>query len=177
MGTSAGPIPKQDESNSQSVQATSTTHEPTIQEIRSWNVRKLLDWIKQNSPNALTPEYEKKFLEADIDGDSFLDNADNNAFFRQAGLTLGASQRLAKLARKTLSKKSKFCLLHHFTQQLANNVTGDSEQAELTELADIASKRRRLENQKCLQLSPLRGSSAIYETKSVVVRCVLSFHF
>ena len=115
MSTSAGPIPKQDESSSQSVQATSTTHEPTIQEIRSWDEHKLLDWIKQNSPNALKPEYEMKFLDAEIDGDTFLNNAGNDATFVQVGLPVGASHRLAKLAKKTLGRKSKVCLLHHFT--------------------------------------------------------------
>ena len=114
MGTSAGPTHKQDESSSQPVQAMSATNEPTIQEIKGFDEVNLLKWIRENLSLRLKPEAERKFLDAEIDGESFLSHAGDDAFFQKAGLTLGVSDKLARLAEKTLDRKSE-CICLHYT--------------------------------------------------------------
>ena len=113
MGTSAGPTHKQDESSSQPVQAMSATNEPTIQMIKSWNAKQLLDWIQQNLPVPLDNEDKELFLKAKIKGSVFLEGAGDRGFFQSAGLSFGASFKLARLAKDTMGRKSKWLRLHH----------------------------------------------------------------
>ena len=89
----------------------SATNEPTIQMIKSWNTNQLLDWIQQNLPVPLDNEDKELFLKAKIDGNAFLGVAGDRDFFRSAGLAPGVSQNLAQLAKDTMGRKSKFCLL------------------------------------------------------------------
>jgi hypothetical protein len=120
MSTSAEPNPKQSELSSQSNQAMPAANEFTIDKVKSWNTNKLLEWIQQKLYIPLKPEDAKKFLDADIDGEAFLGLASDRESFRSVGLTLGASQKLAQLAKNlaelmkdTTSGKSKYCPLHH----------------------------------------------------------------
>ena len=109
MSTSAGPDSKQDELSSRSVQEVSTK-EHTIQDIRSWDEHKLLEWIKQNLSRRLKRKYERKLLSSKIDGDIFLDYAGDSSLYEQLGISSKTSHKLAKLAT---SVKSKYCRLHY----------------------------------------------------------------
>jgi hypothetical protein len=143
-----------------------TFPESIIEEIRSLDSKELPKWIQTKLSIQLKLGDDEKFLDAEIDGKAFLDLAsDKDLFinvFMRAGLSLGISGRLAQRASNIIRRKR------------------DIERAGLAGL-DTASKRRRVEgetessNRKRLQLSPLPGSNAIYETKSAVVRCALSF--
>jgi hypothetical protein len=75
--------------------------------IRSWSATELLAWIQENMPLALTDNDKEKFLKENITGDTLLDDPSKNTF-RDAGLSLGASVGLAKLAMEIIDKKSKF---------------------------------------------------------------------
>ena len=111
MSTLPDPDPKQTDRSSQVGQAEPTINEPTVQEIRSWNEDKLLEWIQQKLSRPLKPEDGKKLLDAGTDGEVFLECAGSGEFFREAGLSLGASHKLTKLARNTISKKSKYSIM------------------------------------------------------------------
>jgi hypothetical protein len=95
------PNPEQNELSSQA-------NEPTTHEIRSWDKNKLLLWIQQKLSVPLKPTDAEKFLNAEIDGSVFLQGADDKKFFQDAGLSFGASFKLAKLAGET-SKHSLSC--------------------------------------------------------------------
>jgi len=63
-------------------------------------------------PVPLDSEDKELFLKAKIDGNAFLGVASNLDFFNvRVGLAPGVSQNLAQLAKDTMGRKSKFCLL------------------------------------------------------------------
>ena len=114
MDTFPEPNSKQNELNSQAGQAEaaeSATNKPSIQEIRSKGPKDLLKWIKKSTQ--LDDEDEESFLKAKIKGTVFLAGAGDRGFFQDAGLSFGASVILARLAAKTISRKSKYSYLYH----------------------------------------------------------------
>ena len=111
MSTLPDPDPRQTDRSSQAGHAEPTINEPSVQELRSWNEAKLLEWIQQKLSVPLKPDDEEKFLNARTDGEVFLECAGSGEFFREAGLSLGASHKLTKLARNTISKKSKYSIM------------------------------------------------------------------
>ena len=111
MSTLPDPDPKQTDRCSQVGQAEPTINEPTIQEIRTWKAKKLLEWIQQKVSVPLEPDDEEKFLNARIDGEVFLGAAGNKEFFRWAGSSFGASFKLSELAENIVSKKSKYSII------------------------------------------------------------------
>ena len=111
MSTLPDPDPKQTDRSSQVGQAELTINEPTIQEIRTWKVKKLLEWIQQKVSIPLESDNEEKFLNAEIDGEVFLGAAGNKEFFRWAGFSFGASFKLSELAENIVSKKSKYSIM------------------------------------------------------------------
>ena len=113
MSTLPDPDPRQTDRSSQVGQAEPTINEPAVQELRSWNEAKLLEWIQQKLSVPLKPDDEEKFLNAEISGEVFLDSAGSEDFYTRPsiGLSFGASFRLAKLARNTISKKSKYSIM------------------------------------------------------------------
>ena len=117
MSTSAEPNPKQSELSSQSNQAMPT--ELTIDKVTSWKTNHLFDWIQQNLKNPLDDDDKKAFFISKIDGEAFLGLASDRESFRSVGLSLGASQKLAQLAKKLVElvndpiyEKCKDCCLH-----------------------------------------------------------------
>jgi hypothetical protein len=86
------------EQNELSFQAKFAADEPTIEEIGSWDENKLLEWIQGKLSIPLKHEDGAKFLNAGIDGTVFFGGAGNMGFFERAGLSFGASFKLAKLA-------------------------------------------------------------------------------
>ena len=113
MSTLPDPDPKQTDRSSQVGQAEPTINEPTVQEIRSWDEDKLLEWIQQKLSRPLNPNDKEKFLKAGIDGVVFLASAGSEDFYTRPsiGLSFGASFQLAELARNTISKKSKYSIM------------------------------------------------------------------
>jgi hypothetical protein len=81
----------------------------------------------------LEPTDEEKFLNAGIDGTVFFGGAGDKKFFQDAGLSFGASFKLAELAREI--KKSKHSLSYHERNSDSQLTVsqGDSEQAGDTE--------------------------------------------
>ena len=110
MSTSAEPNSKQSE---QSGQVMTATNGPTMQEIRSWDEAKLLKWVQQKLSKPLKSTEAKLFLNAGIDGEVFLEGAGDRGFFQHAGLPFGVSVKLARLAKDTMGRKSKWFRLHH----------------------------------------------------------------
>jgi hypothetical protein len=108
MDASPEPTPELNELSSQASQTKSTTNEPTFQEIRSWDKNKLLQWIQDKLSVPLELTDTEKLLNAEIDGTVFFRGAGNMGFFERAGLSFGASFKLAKLAGET-SKHSLSC--------------------------------------------------------------------
>ena len=111
MSTLPDPDPKQTDGSSQVGQAEPTINEPTVQEIRSWDEDKLLEWIQQKLSRPLKPNDKEKLLNAEIDGEVFLGAAGNKEFFRWAGFSFGASFKLSELAENIVSKKSKYSIM------------------------------------------------------------------
>ena len=101
----------------QSSQAMPAKNELTVDEVKGWNTSELLERIQEDLFKPFKPEDEKKFLDADIDGEAFLGLAGDREFFRSVGLTPGASQKLSQLAMKlaepvkdaTVGNKSECC--------------------------------------------------------------------
>jgi len=113
MSTLPDPDPKQTDRSSQVSQAEPTINEPTVQEIRSFDEAKLLEWIQQKLSVPLKPDDEEKFLNAEISGEVFLDSAGSEDFYTRPsiGLAFGASFQLAELAREVIGRKSKYSYL------------------------------------------------------------------
>ena len=86
-------------------QAKPATNEPTTHEIRSWNAVKLLEWIQPKLSTPLDPDDAEKFQNAKIDGEVFLEGVGRSVFM-EAGLSFGASFKLAELAKQTTGRKS-----------------------------------------------------------------------
>jgi len=87
---------------------------PTIEEVKKWDVGKLLEWIQQQEPNVLPNDKVENFKKARIAGRAFLTQAGNANFFREEfSLSIGDSLALADLAKEikegeTAGIKSKF---------------------------------------------------------------------
>jgi hypothetical protein len=104
-----------------SSQAKPVTNEPTTQDIKGWNVAKLLEWIKQKKPDLLRDEDIEKFETERISGRTFLKYAGNTDFFRNdCHLPPRTSSDLADLAKEladpateTNDRKSKYYLSYH----------------------------------------------------------------
>jgi len=111
MSTLPDPDPKQTDRSSQVGQAEPTINEPTVQEIRSWDEDKLLEWIQQKLSRPLKPNDKDKFLSAGIDGEVFLNHGGDWEFFMRVGFSHGVSDKLSELARNTISKKSKYSIM------------------------------------------------------------------
>jgi hypothetical protein len=73
---------------------------PTVQQMKDWNKDELLKWILQEKPNLLSDDDLEKFKAAKIEGVDFLWAAGDRAFFMNAGLPVGTSQRLAILSHE-----------------------------------------------------------------------------
>jgi hypothetical protein len=95
------PNPEQNELSSRAGQAKSATDKPTTEKIGLWDENRLFKWIQEKLPIPLKDEDGAKFLNAGIDGTVFLRGADDKKFFQDAGLSFGASVKLAELARET----------------------------------------------------------------------------
>jgi len=129
----------------------SSQAKPTVEQIKEWDVDKLLDWIKEYRPNLVKVGQLEKLKAADISGDVFLNHASDMRFFKnECGLTAGASDRLANLASEfaeaggeTAVIKSKLLSFMSCTprRQQANNVTGKRQQAEEVEMTDAADSK------------------------------------
>src|SRR5438876_6406025 len=102
MSTLPDPDPKLTDRSSQFGQEEPTINEPTIQEIRNWKAKKLLEWIQQKVSIPLEPDNEKKFLNAEIDGEVFSNHGGDWEFFMRAGFSYGVSDKLSELARNTI---------------------------------------------------------------------------
>jgi hypothetical protein len=73
--------------------------EPTIEEIRKWNEDELLMQIQQKRPGLLRDGNLEKFREAFLNGDNFMDHANDVDFFEiKCHLPIGVSETLAWLA-------------------------------------------------------------------------------
>ena len=117
---------------------------PTAEQVNEWTSDKLLDWIKKHRPTLLKDDQLKKLEQEDISGDVFLNHAGDVEFFKnKCNLPIGASERLANLARElaggeTAGIKSKLLSFIPCTarRQQANNVTGNRQQAEDVDMSD-----------------------------------------
>src|SRR5205809_6100636 len=130
MSTLPDPDPRQTDRSSQVGQAEPTINEPAVQELRSWNEAKLLEWIQQKLSVPLKPGNEEKFLNAEIDGGVFLNHGGDWEFFMRVGFSHGVSDKLSELARNNISKKSKYCIMDVTS---ADNVTGDAGDAGMSD--------------------------------------------
>jgi hypothetical protein len=72
---------------------------PTKQMVEHWTVTRLAGWLETLDP-PLNPKNLEKIIDAEIDGYAFLAAAGDRDFFRAAGCSLGASARLANLAKE-----------------------------------------------------------------------------
>ena len=107
---------------------------PTTEQVKKWDEDKLIDWIKEYRPNLVKVGQLEKLKAEYISGEIFLNHAGDVRFFKnECGLTAGASDWLANLAREfaeaggeTAGMKSK--LLSFMSciprRQQANNLTG-----------------------------------------------------
>ena len=112
------PNPEQNELSSQSGQAKSAADKRTTKNIGRLDENELLQWIQQKLSIPLKHEDGAKFLNAVIDGSVFLRGAGDKKFFQDAGLSFGASFKLAELAREI--KKSKHSLSYHERKRTAS---------------------------------------------------------
>jgi hypothetical protein len=144
MDASLEPTPELNELSSQAGQAKSAADEPTIQDIRSWDKKKLLPWIQKKLSVPLEPTDTKKLLNIGINGSVFLQGAGNKEFFQSAGLSFGASVQLAELARETSKHYLSYYRRNSDSQLTVSQ--GDSRQAGVKEPSDTTSKESRLDD-------------------------------
>jgi hypothetical protein len=71
---------------------------PTTEEVMGWDEDALFDWILQNEPRLVKDDRAEIFKKAAITGGIFVKYADNRDFFKECGLPMGVSDRLAELA-------------------------------------------------------------------------------
>jgi hypothetical protein len=76
---------------------------PTIQEVERWDATKLAKWIQQVLDPSLDPDDAEIIIQAKINGRVFLEGAGDRTYFRDAGLSFGASVELARLAKGVTS--------------------------------------------------------------------------
>ena len=125
---------------------------PTAEQVKELDADQLLEWIKKNRSKLLSDDQKKTFREKDISGDIFLNHAGDVEFFEnKCNLPIGASERLANLARElaggeTAGIKSKLLSLIPCTarRQQANNVTGNRQQAEDVDMSDSVGMKSKL---------------------------------
>ena len=94
------------------------TNEPTIKNIIKMGYEALLTWIQQVEPTLLSSGDVENFKKEHINGNVFLDHANDRKFFKEeCNLPAGPSHGLAKLAneviRKTIGTKSQSYLSRH----------------------------------------------------------------
>ena len=80
---------------------------PTIQEVEHWRATELVEWIQRVLDPPLDPDDAEKIVPAKINGRVFLEGADDRSIFRDAGLSVGASVLLSKLAKGFASPAGK----------------------------------------------------------------------
>jgi hypothetical protein len=135
---------------------------PTTDEVKYYKKDELPNWIQKEglrlltsgNPDKFEDESElftdrnlDKFKDAEIDGNVFVDHAGDVKFFKECNLSMGISERLAKLATiaggETTGIKSKLLSFMSYTprRQQANNVTGNRQQAEDVELSYRQSRK------------------------------------
>jgi hypothetical protein len=74
---------------------------PTTEQVNEWNADQVLEWIKEHRPKLLSDDQKKIFRAKDISGDIFLNHdGDVESFENKCNLPIGASERLANLARE-----------------------------------------------------------------------------
>ena len=98
------------------------TNELTVHKVKSWDGNKLLEWIQQNLTNSLDDEDKGQLSKAKIGREVFLEGAGNKQFFRDAGLSFGASVQLARLAEEAIGKKSKYFQAHCYIRYLFSSL-------------------------------------------------------
>jgi hypothetical protein len=108
---------------------------PTTEEVKQWNVDKLIKWLQGQELKVLPDDKVENFEKANFAGRAFLTKAGNAEFFEEKlGLSKGDGIALADLALeiKTAGIKSKLLSFMSCTprRQQANNVTGNRQQAE-----------------------------------------------
>ena len=97
---------RQTEARPQADQANPAASNPTIQEIKDWDQKELLQWIQKEKPKLLTDKVLEKFQEAYISGNVFLKHAGDIEFFEvRCKLPPGTSEDLALLAEDLRSKR------------------------------------------------------------------------
>jgi len=107
-----------------------------------------LSGLKKNRSKLLKDDQVKKLEQEDISGDIFLNHAGDVGFFKhECNLPIGASERLANLARELAGGETAGILsLMSCTpcRQQANNVTGNRRQAEDVEMSNAADMKSKL---------------------------------
>ena len=145
---------------------------PTAEQIKSWDVDQLLDWIKQKLPNQLNDDAIEKFKEMGISGRAFLRLADKVEVFQETlKLNFGLSLALADLTREikegeTAGMSSMPCTPR---RQQANNVTGNRQQAGDAEMSDTACISLSLEEVAQLLKAVSEGWTAGIKSKFTIV--------
>jgi hypothetical protein len=84
----------------------STPKLPTVQEIETWDKKKVLRWIRKRKPNTLEDDDLDNFNKARIDGIAFLDSS-LDFFNKMCGLSVGASLGLMRLVNE-VKEEGKF---------------------------------------------------------------------
>ena len=93
---------------------------PTVQEVETWDVERVLQWIQKRKPNNLGNDDVDNFKRARITGSAFL--LSSYEFFKSCALSPGASLVLAGLVNEV--KEGKF-IPWDVTQTPANSVKGN----------------------------------------------------
>src|SRR4051812_25733505 len=92
---------------------------PTVQEVETWDVKRVLQWIQKRKRNILEDDDVDNFKRARITGSAFL--LSSFEFFKSCALSPGASLVLADLVNEV--KVGKF-IPWDVTQTPANRVKG-----------------------------------------------------
>ena len=80
---------------------------PTVEKVKKWDYKELLQWIQQNEPIPLTGNNLENFKEAHIPGQVFLKYAGNAEFFeKKCRLSIGPSETLAGLAAEIMERET-----------------------------------------------------------------------
>jgi hypothetical protein len=72
---------------------------PTTEEVKQWNVDKLINWLQGQEPKVLPDDKVENFKKTNFAGRAFLAKAGNAEFFEEKlGLLMGDSVAVAELA-------------------------------------------------------------------------------
>ena len=72
---------------------------PTAEEVKQWNVDKLINWLQGQEPKVLPDDKVENFKKTNFAGRAFLAKAGNAEFFEEKlGLLMGDSVAVAELA-------------------------------------------------------------------------------